>query len=413
MNLLQVITVALAAIASDLVAPDPDNPGVSEGNPYGDYASASYEGTQHWLCHPELAPESNACDADLTTIVVQANGNSKLEPFTASPAPEVDCFYVYPTVSIDPAANSDFYPDAQEIQTTIMQAARYGEVCRLFAPIYRQRTVSLLVLDSAADDAVSDERAAEVLAIAYQDVLDAFREYIAHHNHGRGFILVGHSQGSIHLTRLIAEEVEQHPYLAERLIAAHIPGANIAVPIGHDVGGSFASTPACRHPTQTGCVISYASYRRGDPELREPRFGVTTQPGTEALCVNPAALNGGSGNLDVYLPFVLPPVFQAVLKPRGTLGPYANPATNVVTALTTPFFSVPGQFTGQCTVHRRGAHYLEIRIAKKANDPRADDYPAEFFSGTGWGMHLADVNLAQGNLVRLARSQSEAWLDNP
>jgi hypothetical protein len=412
MNLLQVLTVAIAAIGNDLVAPDPGNPGVTAGNPYGDYVSTSYQGTQHWLCHPGLSPDQNACSADLTTIVVKSNGNSTLQPFTPSPAPAVDCFYVYPTVSTDPAANSDFYPDAQEIQTTMMQAARYGAVCRVFAPIYRQRTLSLLALDSFADEAVSDERAQQALELAYADVLDAFREYIAHHNHGRGFLLLGHSQGSIHLARLIAEEVERHPYLAERLVAAHIPGTNIAVPAGLDVGGTFASTPACRHPRQTGCVITYASYRAGDPELSDPRYGVVTQPGMQALCVNPASLGGGRGKLEVYFPFVLPPVFQAILKPRGTLGPYANPATNIVTALTTPFFSVPGQFSGECVVNERGASYLEIRIAANPEDPRADDYPAEFFGGTGWGMHLVDVNLAQGNLVKLARTQSAAWLDN-
>jgi hypothetical protein len=159
-------------------------------------------------------------------------------------------------------------------------------------------------------------------------------------------------------------------------------------------------------------VVAYSSYRQGDPELADPRYGVTTQAGMQALCVNPAALSGGPGKLRVNFPFVLPPVFQALLKPRGTLGPYADPATNVITALTTPFFSVPGQFRGQCVVNEAGTSYLEIRIAADPDDPRADDYPGEFFGGTGWGMHLVDVNLAQGNLVRLARSQGEAWLDN-
>src|SRR5690606_25433084 len=210
-------------------------------------------------------------------------------------APEVDCFYVYPTTSLDLGPNSNFLATAQEKQTTFAQFTRYSEVCRTFAPIYRQRTLTYLALDTLADNLVSDESARKATEKAYADVLDAFREYIAYHNRGRGFILVGHSQGSRLLRQIIAEEVEQHPYLAKRLIAAHLPGFSIEVPVGADVGGSFASTPACRSADQTGCVISFASYRKGDPELATARFGVTATSNTQALCVNPAALAGGVG----------------------------------------------------------------------------------------------------------------------
>ncbi len=382
--------------------------GAGDANPYAGYRSALYDGTANWLCHPELAGSANACNGDLTTLSVAADGTGTLEPFAPAAAPQVDCFYVYPTTSPDPGPNSDLNPDAQELQTTLMQAARYGAVCRLFAPVYRQRTLTLLALDSVADPLITDEQQRAAGELAYADVLDAFRSYVARHNAGRGFLILGHSQGARIGARLVAEEVEAHPYLAQRLISAHIPGYSVAVPIGAETGGTFRSTPACRAPDQTGCVVAYSTYRQGDPELDDPRFGVTGIEGMRAMCVNPAALGGGIGALSIHVPFLLPPVFQALLKPRGTGGPYASPASNL--AAGAPFYAVPGELFGQCVVNPAGTSYLEITIEADPDDPRADDYPGEFFGGTGWGLHLADVNLAQGNLVALAAAQSAAWL---
>jgi hypothetical protein len=377
--------------------------------PYAGYQSAEYATTDHWLCHPDLSAGDDVCRAaDLRTLSVAADGTGTAQAFVPAADPRVDCFYVYPTASADVGENSDFLPGPQEIQTTQMQAARYGEVCRVFAPVYRQRTLTVLALNVVAGALLPFEFGSNAGEVAYADVLDAFRAYLSQHNDGRGFILVGHSQGASLLRRLIAEEVEPQPYLAQRLVSAHLLGSAVAVPVGQDVGGSFASTPACRAADQAGCVVSYASYRRGDPDLDDPRFGVTGDPATQALCVNPAALGGGAAALDAHLPLRLPPVFQLLLIPRGSGGPYAERTRNA--AVSEPYFAVPGQVSGECVVAGNGASYLEITIAADANDPRADDYPGEFFGGSGWGLHLADVNLAQGHLVRLARRQSEAWL---
>lgn len=390
-------------------APDAAGKDGGAGNPYAGYVTASYPGTQNWLCHPDLSGSANACLGDLSALVVQADGSSAVEDFSPAADPKVDCFYIYPTTSLDPGPNSDFNPDAQEIQTARMQAARYAGICRLYAPVYRQRTLVNLVLGQVADPLISDEADQAALDKAYADVVDAFREYMAHHNNGRGFILLGHSQGSRMGSRLLAEEIEKTPYAAQRLIAAHLPGFTVEVPDSAEVGGSLASTPACTHESQTGCIIAYSSYREGDPQLSDPRFGLAATPGTHAMCVNPAALSGGSAALQVYLPFILPPAFQAVLIPKGN-GPYQNPLTNVTAMLQAPFFSVPGQISGECSTGDNGVRYLKIHIDANPDDPRADNYSGEFLGGTNWGLHLADVNLAQGDLVRLAGTQSAAWL---
>lgn len=378
-------------------------------NPYGAYQSTVYEGTQNWLCHPDLTGLRNVCLGNFDTTVVPAgNAAASIQPYRAATAPEVDCFYVYPTVSPDLGENSDRVTDLQEQQTTALQLGLYGSVCRQFAPVYKQRTLTTLALQSFASAALPDNFAANAGEVAYADVLDAFKHYIANLSQGRGFVLVGHSQGSGLLRRLIAEEIETKPELLQRLVAAHIPGSNVLVPTGQDVGGSFKQVPACRSETQTGCVIAFSSYRKGDPQLANPRFGLSTVPGTQALCVNPAALAGGAATTFPHIPRVLPPVFQALLIPRGSGGPYANPVNNLT--ISTLYYSMPNQLKAECKVGPNGVSYLEIEILADAADGRADDYPGEFIGGMNWGLHLPELSLAQADLVRLAGKQAKAWL---
>ncbi|MDX1590217.1 MAG: DUF3089 domain-containing protein [Oleiphilaceae bacterium] len=441
------VTEPATAAAANPAGQSPGQRPFQRQNPYDGYESVNYGGLDNWLCHPDQAYEDNICHTNLDTLSVDASGNSQLLPFSTGEDRGIDCFYVYPTASADPFPNSDFQPDLQEIEVTKLQAGRYGEVCELFAPVYRQRTLTLLAVRGALANVYPRSEALDALlaplnqpplseselgklltptettettlsdinseadALAYADVLDAFRAFVAGRDTDRGFLLLGHSQGSRILARLIAEEIEPEPALRERLVAAHIPGTDIEVPVGADVGGRFARTPACRHSDETGCVIGYASYRAGDPELADPRFGTTADGNTEAMCVNPAALSGGTGSLQVRLPYRLPPVYEVLLIPRGSGGPYANPLENVSARLEAPFFAVPGQIRGQCQRTDQGAHYLEVVIEANPEDARADDYPGEFIGGSNWGLHLADVNLAQGNLVDLARSQSSTWLD--
>ena len=92
------------------------------------------------------------------------------------------------------------------------------------------------------------------------DINSAWHDYLLHDNNGRGVILLGHSQGSGQIIRLLSQEVEKSPAERARLIAAYIPGGNLLVPIGKDVGGDLKSTPLCRKSTQTGCVVAYSTF---------------------------------------------------------------------------------------------------------------------------------------------------------
>jgi hypothetical protein len=386
--------------------------GNSASNPFPAYQSRLYTGTSNWLCHPDLMGSSNVCSGNFDSIAVDEQANATPLPYRAASNPQVDCFYVYPTTSIDLAGNSDLNDDLQEQQTTALQFGRYGEVCRQFAPVYRQRTLTALGLTTFTGPLGGIDIAPNAAEVAYADVLDAFKEYIANHSAGRGFMLVGHSQGSGILRRLIAEEIETRPELLSRLVAAHIPGTNVLVPNNSDVGGSFMKVPACRSASQTGCVVSYVTYRAGDPQLENPRFGLSTVEGMRALCTNPAALangqNAGAADLFPIVPVQQPPVFRVLLIPRGPGGPYASRLQNL--NLPAPYYSIPRQVRGECRTGPNGVSYLEASITANPEDSRADDYPGEFIGGNNWGLHLIDVSIAQGDLVRLANQQVKSYL---
>ena len=99
-------------------------------------------------------------------------------------------------MSQDEAANSDLIPSDDEINTTLLQAARLTGACRVFAPVYRQVTIGALFGTYEADESNR--------ALAYDDVVDAFRHFIANESQGRPFVLVGHSQGAGILSRMIS-----------------------------------------------------------------------------------------------------------------------------------------------------------------------------------------------------------------
>src|SRR6185503_11227192 len=119
-------------------------------------------------------------------------------------------------------------------------------------------------------------------------------------NQGRGFVLIGHSQGSYILAELIRQEIDGKP-IQSRLVSAILPGMTISVPRGKDVGGMFQHVPICRASSQVGCVIAYASFRSTVPPPQNTLFGKVADPAMVAACTNPAALAGGSGKLHAYL----------------------------------------------------------------------------------------------------------------
>ncbi len=162
--------------------------------------------------------------------------------------------------------------------------------------------------------------------------------------------------------------------------------------------------PLCRSAEQTGCVITYVSFRSTIPPPADSRFGRVQGEGMEAGCTNPAALGGGRGQLHSYLSSGQNAIVSSAAPPPAWVTP-AEP-------INTPFVSVPGLLTAQCVSNEKGS-YLEITVNGDPHDPRADDIAGDVMAGgkpvPSWGLHLIDVHAAMGNLVDIVAKQAKAF----
>ena len=239
--------------------------------------------------------------------------------------------------------------------------------------MYRQITVAGLARAS---------KAAQV--IAYDSLLSAWKDYLAHDNHGRPIIFIGHSQGSAMLIKLLETQVDPSPSLRRRMVSAILLGGNVQVPAGRVVGGTFRNIPACSSASQNGCVIAYSSF--GSPPPSNSLFGRAGR-GVSAL-----AGQRGAGSQQVVC--VNPVNFSARV---GSLQPFFWSATARTPGVpvVTPWVTFPGLYTAQCQ-RSDGASWLQVTATPVTGDPR----PTVSASlGPLWGYHLDDVNLALGNLV--------------
>jgi hypothetical protein len=363
---------AVAALAAVPAAAQPARPAPI------DYAKAS-----SWLCLPG---NPDVCSAPLATTALNPNGYGSTGRSPVAKDPPLDCFYVYPTVSRDNGLNSDLNM-SEEIAAAAAQAARFSSVCKVYAPKYRQMTVGAIVAFSAGQDVT----AAGLLA--YGDVLAAWRNFLATRNQGRPFVLIGHSQGTLHLIQLIAREIEPNPAVARRMKLAILPGFNVMVPQGKLVGGDFKSTPLCSKPGQVNCVIAWTSFRENNVPPAGAIFGVATTPGMTVACVNPARPGAPAWvKLDSYWL-----ANSAYPVPGGPIqwssdGPPPS-----------PWLRTEGLASGRC-VKDGPRGYFAVRTNADPKDKRTDRIGGEVGIGglfiPGWGMHLADMSLVQGDLIR-------------
>ena len=385
-----VLTLCLAAAGTAAAqSPQAQTPAPA-AQPKNDYGKP-----ESWLCRPG---RQDACTVDLSTTIVAADGKLTREEFTPNPKAPIDCFYVYPTVSNDPTANSDMDAGPEEKSVIRAQFARFGSVCRLYAPLYRQVTLTALRA------AIGGKPMAVDRMLAYNDVLDAWNYYLKHDNNGRGVVLIGHSQGSGVLTALIKNEIDGKP-VQSHIVSALLLGTSLPVPRGQDVGGAFKSMPLCRSASQTGCVITYASFRSNVPPPANSRFGKVAGENMMSACTNPAALGGGSGELHAYLGSRGSGVVTSEAAPK----PWVTPAKPI----DTPFVSVPGLLSSECVSNEKGS-YLAVTVHGNPGGPRTDDIPGDVVVGgqvlADWGLHLIDVNLAIGNLIDIVGHESKAFL---
>ena len=356
---------------------------------YGGAATPANAATV-WLCKPGLA--ANPCTPSLRTTLISTAG-TPIGVRNVRPVrnPKIDCFYVYPTVSDQKTPQATLRIDPEQRSTALYQAARYSQECRVYAPMYRQITLQGLPPATTVTTAMVES--------AYADVRNAWREYLRRENHGRGVVLIGHSQGTFMLRRLVAEEVDPKPAIRKQLVAALLLGGNVLVKRGTDAGGDFKNVRACRSRTQTGCVVAFSTFNQTPPADAIfgrvgkwlPGLDLPVRPGSQVLCTNPAALGGGTGTLDTIYP-------SAPFAPGTVIGAATLIVGTPTPKVTTPWIERRGGYTARCST-AAGANALVISGAPVLR-PSPD---------ATWGLHLVDANIALGNLVDLVKAQAAAY----
>lgn len=325
-----------------------------------------------WLCRPDAAVDP--CRTDLTTTVVTATGARRVVHPTLPQRPAATCFYVYPTVSRDPARNADLTVDPEERAVAAAQAAPFSRVCRVWAPLYRQRTLGGLfnVTDSAPGSRANQ--------IAFASVRAAWQEFLDHHDDGSPIVFIGHSQGAAMLIRLLRAEVDPDPTLRRRTAVAILLGANVTVRTGSVMDGSFRHLPLCTRLGERSCVIAYSTFSAPPPPgalFGRAGLGVSALSGeTQTLdrrvaCVNPAHIATRAAPLH--------PLVRAAQAPSEKVA--------------TPWLALPGRYTAQCK-SGAGATWLQVTAAR--HDPRPT-LPERL--GQLWGLHDLDVSVALDDLV--------------
>ncbi|WP_310468267.1 DUF3089 domain-containing protein, partial [Sphingomonas sp.] len=190
-----------------------------------------------------------------------------------------------------------------------------------------------------------------------------------------------------------ALEIEGKP-AARQLRLAIIPGFNLLVPEGKLVGGTLRSTPLCSRPGETGCVLSWTSFRVNNPPPEGAMFGIAPAAGMTVACTNPARPGSrGWETLDSY--------FYA----RSALPVPGGPITwSSEGPPPSPWLRAEGLVSARCINDgRRG--YLSVRTNADPGHQRTDRIGGEVgamgFFIPGWGMHLADMAIVQGDIMRL------------
>jgi hypothetical protein len=381
--LLATLLPALAAGCAAVPPPTPVPPGVHA--PFEGYASQRYRDDRQWLCRPDM--RMSPCGGNLTATDLRADGTQGPERHVPAASPPVDCFYVYPTVDlrITPGNHEDFRDNAPIEKAALAQAARFDEVCRVFIPLYRQITIGTYF-------GASSEARERRLEVAFSDVLDAFRHYLGQYNHGRKIVVFGHSQGAEMVVRLVKEVFDHDPAMRERLLLAMPIGGHVEVPVGKTTGGTFDTIPVCTSIDEGACIVAYQSFAEG----ANPGAGYQAprKAGNETVCVNPASLGGGPTQR----------LFSRAYFP--TIGPFHDLAP-------TPFVVLRDFYAGRCVTGLHGFRFLGVSLASARGDKRKSPIDfSSFWLTTQMGLHILDLQFAQGDLIDLVARKAAAARTN-
>ncbi len=208
--------------------------------PAPDYTNINY-----WIAYPEKE--------DMADVVPGKGELSNIQDDA-----EVDVFFIYPTIYAKKQdKDHPWYADVNDQKlnkniansTIKYQASVFNGAGRIYSPLYRQAHIAIYY-------DVPLKLKVDALALAYEDVENAFEHYLANWNEGRPIIIASHSQGTDHAVRLLRDFFEYDDAMKEKLVAAYIVGMPIAK-------NTFNEISPCGSPEQTGCWLTWNTYKQG------------------------------------------------------------------------------------------------------------------------------------------------------
>lgn len=206
-------------------------------------------------------------------------------------SPLASAFFIHPTSYLQTSHwNAPLADEESQWRAKLFvqsQASVFNGIADIWAPKYRQATFGAFLTTKA--------EARKALDFAYRDVAAAFDQFLAEAPKDRPIILAGHSQGSLHLMRLLTERIAGRPE-AKRIAAAYVIGWPVSIPADLPSLG----LPACQRREQARCVVSWQSFAEpADPkqvtDVYDKSAGATglSRAGSPMLCTNP--LTGAPG----------------------------------------------------------------------------------------------------------------------
>ena len=244
----------------------------------------------------KASPDSPAAEQSLDEPgKLETTGSVAGEAADVEATPSFAVFFVPPT-SYTKGALGDWNaplsdPKTDQLAKVFLRglASPFNRADEIWAPKYRQAAVGAFLTDK--------EEATLAIDAAYADVAQAFDYFVESIDDDKPIVLAGHSQGSVHILRLLRDKVAESD-LEDRIVAVYAPGWPISVE--HDLPAY--PFPACAAPGQVGCIVSYLSFSdEGDPGQLLKRYsalpGIDGKPrgnGDTIVCTNPLSGMNGS-----------------------------------------------------------------------------------------------------------------------